>query len=153
LPLGEHAVDLILVPPPPDPFSNTTLAPVQITAVILNSGMIATASTRNVTIDDTAWRNETITLSPGWNMLESERQGAVSNWLNSTQMEAERANRARFYNESLSWTEQRRASTTVRFDGEAAWVYGLGGGAAGRYEVVLDSVTKGVFDAAGGARV
>lgn len=47
--------------------------------VTLGQGTILSATTLNQTIDDSAWANGTITLSPGWNMLEKDH----SNWINT----------------------------------------------------------------------
>jgi hypothetical protein len=45
-------------------------------------GSLIGAGTRNGTVDDSAWRSENVTLSPGWNMME---QGE-SNWLNQVSL-------------------------------------------------------------------
>jgi hypothetical protein len=42
-------------------------------------GVLVSAQTTNQTIDDTAWRNWTVILTPGWNMLEKN----ASNWINT----------------------------------------------------------------------
>ena len=151
-PQGSHTVQLALIPPQPDPFAKHTISQITFSGITFDTGMIGT-SARNVTIDDTAWRNGSILLSPGWNMMESEQGGAQSNWINDTQIEQEQQTRGQNYNDSLSWTEQRRANTTILFEGEQVWVYGLSGGEAGRYEVLVDGAVKGRFDAAGGPRV
>jgi hypothetical protein len=114
-------------------------------------GTMLTASAKNVTIDDSAWRNEDVILSPGWNMLEGAPNG-VSNWINTPQMDVERTRAGESYNTSLSWTEQRGANTTIRFQGEAVWVYGGAGGEAGSFEIILNNTTMGVYNASGGAR-
>ncbi len=42
-------------------------------------GTLQTATSGNVTIDDSAWRDWTVLLTPGWNMLEKNS----SNWINN----------------------------------------------------------------------
>jgi hypothetical protein len=85
--------------------------------------------------------------------MESDTNGAESNYINQTQIDEERQTRSRTYNETLSWTEQRRAETSILFEGEQVWVYGLSGGEAGAYEVLVDGVSRGRYNAAGGARM
>lgn len=55
--------------------SENATEPSEATSVIhgcvVQSGIIASSSTTNVTVDDTAWRTGQITLTEGWNMLES----------------------------------------------------------------------------------
>lgn len=153
LPLGTHAVQLVLTPPQPDPFSNSTITPFTLSGITIDTGLISSASSRNITIDDTAWWNGTVILSPGWNMMESDTNGAESNYINQTQIDEERQTRSRTYNETLSWTEQRRAETSILFEGEQVWVYGLSGGEAGAYEVLVVGVSRGRYNAAGGARM
>ncbi|WWD20663.1 hypothetical protein CI109_105139 [Kwoniella shandongensis] len=148
LPQGQHSFQLSF-------HSNTTsTAPDQSDWVRLNGarcilGTIESGGTKNVTIDDTAWRQWDVILTPGWNMLERDS----SNWINTTQYDAELPTAERDYNGSISWTEQADAGNTIYFHGSAAWVYGIVGGEAGSYEVVLDNVTQGVFNASGGSRV
>lgn len=111
-------------------------------------GGLIQASTVNTTIDDTAWANGSVALSTGWNMLE---QGG-SNYINETQYQQELRNADRHFNRSISWTTQPGANTTISFSGSTVWVFGLSGGEAGTFEVRLDNVSQGVFDAAGGPR-
>lgn len=85
--------------------------------------------------------------------MESDDNGAESNYINEEQIQAERWTRTRHFNGTLSWTEQRRANTTMLFEGEQVWVYGLSGGEAGGYEVLVDGVTRGRYNASGGERV
>lgn len=59
----------------------------------------------------------------------------------------------RNFNSSISWTEQANVGNSILFNGSAVWVYGLVGGEAGSYEVILDNVTQGIYNAAGGPRV
>lgn len=44
-----------------------------------NLGGMITAQTINTTIDDSAWRNWTVLLTPAWNMMEQD----ASNWINT----------------------------------------------------------------------
>ena len=85
--------------------------------------------------------------------MESEKEGTQSNWINDTQIEQERQTRAQNFNDSLSWTEHRRAYTTILLEGEQVWVYGLSGGEAGAYEVLVDGLVRGRYEGAGGPRV
>ncbi|TXT11523.1 uncharacterized protein COLE_01933 [Cutaneotrichosporon oleaginosum] len=111
-------------------------------------GGLIQANTVNTTIDDTAWANGSVALSPGWNMLEQGK----SNYVNETQYQQELRNADRHFNRSISWTTQPDANIAISFSGSAVWVFGLSGGEAGTFEVRLDNVTQGVFDAAGGPR-
>lgn len=71
--MGQHAVKLDLQ-------TNSTDQDAWIrfdgASVTLNS--LVVAGTRNETVDDTAWREWRVILSPGWNMLEQNE----SNWIN-----------------------------------------------------------------------
>lgn len=145
LPVGRHQFSLQLVRK--DGLTgNETWARVE--GVQGTMGGLISASTANVTIDDTAWANGSIGLSEGWNMLEDGR----SNYINETQFNIERNNADRHYNRSISWTTQEGALNSIAFSGSAVWLYGLSGGEAGTFEVHLDNVSQGVFNAAGGPR-
>lgn len=78
-------------------------------------------------------------------MLEGA-SGGQSNWINTTQIDAERVRAGDNWNSSESWTEERGANTTIRFEGETVWVYGATGPDAGRYEVVIDDLNVGVYN-------
>lgn len=150
---GAHRFTLELFPPAPDPFSPAppSNASVTFTGATGYLGAILNAATKNVTIDDTAWRTGEVVLSPAWNMMEGG-QGGSSNWINTTQIDAERGTAGENWNSSLSWTEERGANTTIAFAGEAVWVYGVAGGEAGRYEVLVDGTEMGRYNASGGAK-
>ncbi|ORX41064.1 hypothetical protein BD324DRAFT_647961 [Kockovaella imperatae] len=112
-------------------------------------GSLWTAQSSNETIDDTAWREDKVILTPAWNMLEQ----SASNWINTTQYDSELQMSNNDFNGSISWTEQVNASTTIRFNGTSVWTFGISGGEAGIYEVLLDGLSEGLFDASGGPRV
>ena len=80
LPMGQHAVKLDLQ-------ANSTDQDAWIrfdgASVTLNS--LVVAGTRNGTVDDTAWREWKVSLSPGWNMLEQNE----SNWINGVSWQLE----------------------------------------------------------------
>ncbi|KAK8850481.1 hypothetical protein IAR55_004399 [Kwoniella newhampshirensis] len=144
LPIGRHSCALAFHS------SDTTKDDgVRVNGATCLLGTLEGPKTKNVTIDDTAWRDWEVILTPGWNMLER----ASSNWINTTQYDAELLTSGRDYNGSISWTEQANAGNTIYFQGSAVWVYGIVGGEAGSYEVLLDNTTQGVFDASGGSRV
>lgn len=69
-----------------------------------------------------------------------------------TQYQIELNNADRHFNRSISWTTTPGAQNTILFEGSAVWVFGLSGGEAGTFEVKLDNVSQGVFNAAGGPR-
>ncbi|WWD07328.1 hypothetical protein V865_005426 [Kwoniella europaea PYCC6329] len=101
-------------------------------------------------IDDSAWRDWKVYLTSGWNMLEEQ---GISNYIDLDQYQAELPTASRDYDGSISWTEQANAANEIHFTGSAVWVHGIIGDVAGSYEVVLDNITQGVFNASGGPRV
>ncbi|BEI80236.1 hypothetical protein CcaverHIS002_0107650 [Cutaneotrichosporon cavernicola] len=144
LPLGRHTFQLQLARK--NMTQNDTWA--RIDGMSGTIGGLVQANTFNTTIDDSAWANGTVTLSQGWNMLEQGK----SNYINETQYQQELRNADRHYNRSISWTTQPGANTTINFSGSVVWVFGLSGGEAGTFEVRLDNVSQGFFDASGGPR-
>ncbi|WWC92280.1 uncharacterized protein L201_007234 [Kwoniella dendrophila CBS 6074] len=150
LPLGHHRFELSFS-------SNSSTASkqnsednwVRIDGASCISGYELDKNSKNQTIDDTNWRDWQVILSPGWNMLEK----GVSNYIDETEYEEEKATSSNDYNGSISWTEQANTSTQLHFHGSSVSVYGIGGQEAGSYEVLLDNITQGVFDASGGPRV
>jgi hypothetical protein len=143
LPLGTHNFQLQLSRKGE---SNDTWA--RIDGVRGTIGGLIQANTVNTTIDDSSWANGSVVLSTGWNMLE---QGG-SNYINETQYQQELRYADRHFNRSISWTTEEGASSTIGFTGSVVWVFGLSGGEAGTFEVRLDNVSQGVFDASGGPR-
>ncbi|OCF43644.1 hypothetical protein I317_02536 [Kwoniella heveanensis CBS 569] len=139
------------------------------------SGTKVGKDTKHGTIDDSAWRDWKVSLSPGWNMIETGESNFFDATLTGTsanatgenknessqamaissqeQYRAELPTTTRDWNNSISWTEQAGVSTGIRFTGSAAWVYGIVGGQAGTYEVTLDDVSQGIFNATAGERV
>ncbi|WWC65059.1 uncharacterized protein I303_107673 [Kwoniella dejecticola CBS 10117] len=122
---------------------------IRINGATCNLGYAVNAQTKNETIDDTAWRDWKVYLTPGWNMLEKD----ASNYIDLDQYQAEVPTSSRDYNGSISWTEQPDAANQIFFKGSAVWVHGIVGDRSGSYEVILDNVTHGIFDASGGPRV
>ncbi|RSH85228.1 hypothetical protein EHS25_005035 [Saitozyma podzolica] len=150
LPYGHHLITLNLSPSSSSSSSSLSDEPwARLNAAQGDMGVLVSAQTTNQTIDDTAWRNWTVILTPGWNMLEKN----ASNWINTTQFDNEEKTAFRDFNSSISWTEQANAGNAVLFNGEAVWAYGVVGGEAGSYEVFVDNVSQGVYDGSGGCRV
>ncbi|WVQ85902.1 hypothetical protein IAT38_008070 [Cryptococcus sp. DSM 104549] len=148
LTLGQHNIQLSFTS------NSTAVGPdqddwVRVNAARCGLGVQAGDKTTNVTVDDTEWRDWKVLLTPGWNMLEHQ----ASNWINTTQFEAELLTSSRDWNSSISWTEQVDSGNAVLFKGSAVWVYGISGGEAGSFEVTIDNATRGIFDASGGSRV
>ncbi|EIW69919.1 hypothetical protein TREMEDRAFT_20077, partial [Tremella mesenterica DSM 1558] len=100
---------------------------------------------RNETIDDTAWRDWRVVLTPGWNMLEGPT--GASNWIDNTDVQNEFPTLSNDYNSSISFTSQPDAATTILFSGSTFWAYGISGPKEGTYEVDLDGQSQGVFNA------
>ena len=48
-----------------------------------------------------------------------------------TQMDAARSHAGAYWNQSVSWTEEQGANTTILFSGSAFWAYGSTGDNAG----------------------
>ncbi|KAK6906625.1 hypothetical protein I204_00567 [Kwoniella mangroviensis CBS 8886] len=147
LPLGKHSFQLS--------FNRTSHQNndewVRVNGANCNVGyQMISSQTNTEIIDDSAWRTWKVYLTPGWNMLEEE---GISNYIDLDQYQAELPTASRDYNGSISWTEQANAANEIHFTGSAVWVHGIVGDVAGSYEVVLDNVTQGVFNASGGPRV
>jgi hypothetical protein len=53
----------------------------------------------------------------------------------------------------MSWTDQQGGNSTIRFNGSTVWVNGVGGAEGGSFEVLIDNVSQGMFDASGGPKV
>jgi len=145
LPWGLHHARLDLEPST----SNELNDWVRFEGAKISLGSLVGAKTKNGTIDDSVWRDGNVSLSSGWNMMEKGQ----SNWLNQvclnlrsllvfggkcgasvdlqTQMEIEGSHALNYWNESLSWTEQEGANTSITFTGAAVWVYGVVGSEAG----------------------
>ncbi|WVQ95595.1 hypothetical protein IAU59_002692 [Kwoniella sp. CBS 9459] len=161
LPMGHHTFELTLntssaaAAPSGSTSTSTTNSVlsrdnwVRVNGATCVSGTKVGKDTKHGTIDDSAWRDWKITLSPGWNMIEA----GESNFFDADQYRAELPTTSRDWNNSISWTEQAGASNEVQFTGSAAWVYGIVGGQAGTYEVKLDDVSQGIFNATAGERV
>lgn len=143
IPWGLHSVHLIVDPGPNVMNTTQTARRVTVAGATIALGTMSSATTRNVTVDDTDWRSGKVVLSSGWNMLEKDQ----SNWINSvsghlsvistlaqlqTQMEMEQPNAGKYWNQSVSWTEQQGANTTVLFSGSAVRAYGISGAQAGQ---------------------
>ncbi|KAK4685813.1 hypothetical protein P7C73_g4321, partial [Tremellales sp. Uapishka_1] len=143
LSLGEHNISVTLNP------GTSATDWIRFDGMTGSLGTMITAQTRNETVDDTAWRSGQVVLTPAWNMLEQ----VASNWINTTQFDAELPTAARDYNSSISWTEEVGAGNSISFNGSAVWVYGIVGGGAGAYEVLLDDISRGIYNASGGSRV
>ncbi|WVR08570.1 hypothetical protein IAU60_005625 [Kwoniella sp. DSM 27419] len=147
LPLGQHQVELSFeVAPGLLPSGDDW---VRVNGMTCTAGYRVGQRTTNATIDDSAWREGRVLLTPGWNMLE---QGQ-SNYIDETQYQAESATADRNWNSSISWTEQANAGNEIHFQGSAVWVYGIIGGEAGSYEVKIDNSSRGVYNSAGHGRV
>ncbi|KAL7423877.1 hypothetical protein Q5752_001462 [Cryptotrichosporon argae] len=149
LPYGTHEVELRLTREAAGNGNGGATAWVTLEGVRVGLGVAMGPESTNQTIDDTAWRDGAVQLTPGWNMLER----AASNWINTTEYDAELPTATHDFNASVSWTEAAGGATTVDFSGEAVWAYGIVGGEAGTFEVLLDNATRGVFDATAPARV
>jgi hypothetical protein len=82
LPLGTHTFELLL--------NNTALMTatsgkedwVRFNGATGHLGQMVEGETQNYTIDDTAWRDGRVILSPGWNMLEKD----AWNWINTVRL-------------------------------------------------------------------
>ncbi|WRT70659.1 uncharacterized protein IL334_007657 [Kwoniella shivajii] len=149
LPLGQHNVELTF-----NTTSTQSQSPSQDDWLRVNGanctlGSLTGKETKNQIIDDTAWRDWKIALTPGWNMLEKD----MSNYINEEQYLAEVDSSTKNYNGSISWTEEANALDQIEFQGSAIWLYGIVGGEAGSYQVTLDDISQGTFNASGGPRV
>jgi hypothetical protein len=80
LPYGRHFITLNLSSSNSSASGDTSWA--RLNGVTGDLGTMITAQTVNQTIDDTAWRNWTVVLTPGWNMLEQN----ASNWINTVRL-------------------------------------------------------------------
>nr|XP_019007346.1 uncharacterized protein I206_07912 [Kwoniella pini CBS 10737]OCF46127.1 hypothetical protein I206_07912 [Kwoniella pini CBS 10737] len=152
LPLAQHTFELDILSSHDSSDTNNNTVPndwIRINGATCNLGYAINSQTKNETIDDTAWRDWKIYLTPGWNMLEKD----VSNYIDLDQYQAELPTSSRNYNNSISWTEQSNAANQIFFAASAVWVYGIVGDQAGSFEVILDNTAQGVFDGSGGPRV
>jgi hypothetical protein len=73
LPMGQHTVKL-------DLRTNSTSQDgwIRFDGALITLGSLVVAGTKNGSVDDTAWREWKVLLSPGWNMLEN----GEANWMN-----------------------------------------------------------------------
>ncbi|WVQ63327.1 uncharacterized protein L199_001479 [Kwoniella botswanensis] len=123
LPLGKHSFQLS--------FNRTSNQNndewVRVNGANCNIGyQMISNQTNTEIIDDSDWRDWKVYLTPGWNMLEEE---GISNYIDLDQYQAELPTASRDYMD--------------RYLGDVA----------GSYEVVLDNITQGVFNASGGPRL
>ncbi|RXK41671.1 hypothetical protein M231_00906 [Tremella mesenterica] len=132
-------------------FQETDLGWAKLNGVVGQMGSSQTSGSRNETIDDTAWRDWRVVLTPGWNMLEGPT--GASNWIDNTDVQNELPTLSNDYNSSISFTSQPDAATTILFSGSAFWAYGISGPEEGTYEVGLDGQSQGVFNASTPQRV
>ncbi|ORY24292.1 hypothetical protein BCR39DRAFT_500213 [Naematelia encephala] len=98
----------------------------------------------NYTIDDAQWATSALQLSSGWNML---RLNGSNQYINPDQVAEMKPLLSNFWNDSVSWTTQPGANTTLSFVGSEIWAYGIAGPDQGAYSVTLNNVTVGNFSA------
>ena len=79
LPFGTHSIVLEVTTKTNSDVTQENNAGVIFSGSTIQLGTLSGASSINATIDDSAWRDWKVLLSPGWNMLER----GESNWVNS----------------------------------------------------------------------